>query len=237
MYHLLLFISSKSIAKSVVYYQFLVMLQANNLEFSYDGHSFLTFPDLTLDQGQHGLLLGQSGTGKTTMLHLLAGLIRPAKGHIIIDGIDIARLPANQLDHFRGRHIGIVFQKTHFIRSVSALENLLLTQQFAGLKPDKFRAKELLNRLGLQYKANQKPRHLSQGEQQRLAIARALINKPALILADEPSSALDDVNCAQVTALLEEQANQENATLLIVTHDQRLKDRFNLQFNLQPHHL
>lgn len=213
------------------------MLQANNLEFTYDGHTRLHFPDLALQDGQHGLLLGQSGSGKTTLLHLLGGLMRPAHGSVFIDGVDISRLPANQLDAFRGKHIGIVFQKSHFIKSVSARENLLLAQQFAGIQPDTYRAMELLKRLGLHYKEHSKPHRLSQGEQQRLAIARALINKPALILADEPSSALDDSNCAEVVALLKEQATQENANLLIVTHDQRLKDRFSFQVNLQPTHL
>jgi ABC-type lipoprotein export system ATPase subunit len=213
------------------------MLQANNLEYSYDSRTRLQFPDLDLQKDQHWLLLGQSGSGKTTLLHLLAGLMRPTHGHIFVDGVDMVRLPANKLDDFRGRHIGLVFQRPHFIRAISAEENLMVARQFAGLPPDKHRVHELLERLGIAYKAKSKPNRLSQGEQQRLAIARALINKPSLILADEPTSALDDTNCEEVINLLEEQAGQEKATLLVVTHDQRLKDRFPRQVHLQPQHL
>ena len=130
------------------------------------------------------------------------------------------------MDHFRGKNIGIVFQKSYFVRALTVEENLALTQKLAGLPVSKNRIKELLDRLNIGHKLNSKTDSLSQGEQQRVAIARALINKPAIILADEPTSALDDHNCDQVIDLLVKQAQEEQATLLIVTHDGRLKDQF-----------
>ncbi len=210
------------------------MLQTKELTFSYDNKKVLHFPDLNCGKGDHWLLLGQSGSGKTTLLHLLAGLMKPKSGHINVEGTNIDELTSNKLDRFRGRHIGIVFQRSHFIKALSVQENLVVAQQFAGLPVNKSRIKELLQRLNIGHKLHSKTDRLSQGEQQRLAIARALINKPDVILADEPTSALDDVNCTDVLRLIEEQASQEKATLLIVTHDNRLKDRFDLKIHLQP---
>ena len=124
---------------------------------------------------------------------------------------------------FRGKRIGIIFQKPHFIRSLTALENLLLTQSLAGNEADKKQAHLLLERLSIGQKANHKTHSMSIGEQQRLAIARALINRPAIILADEPSSALDDQNCQQMIELLLQVANEEKSNLIVVTHDSRIK--------------
>ncbi len=202
------------------------MLETQNLQYSYDGKNSLAFPDIRCEKGEQWLLLGQSGSGKTTLLHLLGGLRKPKNGKIKISDTDIGRLSSTALDHFRGKNIGIVFQKSYFVRALTVEENLALTQKLAGLPVSKNRIKELLDRLNIGHKMTSKTDSLSQGEQQRVAIARALINKPAIILADEPTSALDDHNCEQVIDLLVTQAKEEQATLLIVTHDGRLKNQF-----------
>jgi len=202
------------------------MLDCIGLSFSYTPEISFSFPELSCQPGTPLLILGESGEGKTTLLHLLAGLLRPQTGSIVINGTDITQLSTQELDRFRGKHIGIIFQAAHFVSALTVRENLLMAQYFAGLKPDTARVETLLSRLDLKSKLNQKAFRLSQGQQQRVAIARALINQPRIILADEPSSSLDDTNCFRVVDLLEDQAEQAGAALVIVTHDQRLKERF-----------
>ncbi len=192
----------------------------------------MNFPDFNLQKGEHWLLLGQSGSGKTTLLHLLGGLLSPTSGSIQIGNTELGQLRASALDQFRGKNIGIVFQKSHFVRALTIGENLALAQQLAGLKPNRERIVELLERLNIGDKLRLKPDRLSIGEQQRAAIARALINQAPIILADEPTSALDDHNATEVINLLEEQAKALGSTLLVVTHDKRLKDRFPNQIAL-----
>lgn len=209
------------------------MLTTKDLIFSYDGQRNLSFPDIHCGKGEKWLLLGQSGCGKTTLLHLLGGLLSPKSGQVEVSDTRLSSLSSGKLDQFRGQNIGIIFQKSHFVRSLTIKENLILAQKLAGLKPSLERVKTLLERLNIGHKLNAKPDQLSQGEQQRVAIARALINQPAIILADEPTSALDDTNCEEVIQLLEEEAAKAGATLLVVTHDGRLKSRFSNQINLQ----
>lgn len=208
------------------------MLQTKALQYSYAGSHQLQFPDIDCKKGEHWLLLGQSGSGKTTLLHLLGGLLSPKGGVVNIDGTNIANLKGSALDRFRGQRVGIIFQKAHFVKSLTVEENLLLAQQLAGAPASKTRIRELLERLNVGHKHRSKPDRLSAGEQQRVAIARALVNQPAIILADEPTSALDDVNCNEVIHLLEEQAAAVAATLLVVTHDSRLKAAFRNQIHL-----
>ncbi len=208
------------------------MLTSTQLAFSYPDQKTIYFPDVHCRRGEQWLLLGQSGSGKTTLLHLLGGLRTAQQGSIKIEDTDLSQLRGSALDRFRGQHIGIVFQQAHFVKSLNVLENLMLAQQLAGLSPSKARVETLLERLHLGHKLKASTYNLSQGEQQRVAIARALVNKPGLILADEPTSALDDQNCEEVVQLLEDQARQENAALLIVTHDGRLKERFERQIVL-----
>lgn len=172
------------------------------------------------------LILGQSGVGKTTLLHILAGILKPQEGQVYIGDKALYGLSGNQLDKFRGQHIGLVFQKPHFVQSITAEENLLLTQKMAGQPTDKKLADSLLSKLNIGHRKSAKAYKMSQGEQQRLSIARAIINRPKVILADEPTSALDDKNCEKVIDLLKEQAEEVKASLLIVTHDNRLKDIF-----------
>lgn len=210
------------------------MLQTKALSYTYDGKHLLHFPDINCQKGEHWLILGQSGCGKTTLLHLLGGLLTPKAGSVGVAGTALEKLSASELDHFRGQHIGIIFQVPHFIRALTVGENLALAQHLAGLSVNYDRIQSLLERLGVGHKLNRSPEHLSQGERQRVAIARAIVNKPALILADEPTSALDDVNAKEVAQLLEETATDVNATLLIVTHDSRLKSHFSKKIMLKP---
>ena len=208
------------------------MLTTRNLTFQYADAKTMIFPDIDLQRGEQGLLLGQSGSGKTTLLHLLGGLLSPKSGAIQINDQNLSVLRGSALDNFRGKNIGIVFQTAHFIRSLTVEENLMVAQQLSGHKIDKSLIFSFLQKLNLGHKLKSKPNELSIGEAQRANIARALINAPSLILADEPTSALDDKNAEEVIKLLEQQAAEVNATLLIVTHDGRLKSYFNNQISL-----
>ena len=205
------------------------MLETRQLRYRYDIKTQLSFPDLNCQRGEQWLLLGQSGSGKTTLLHLLGGLLSPQMGRITINNKDTTILRGAALDHFRGQNIGIIFQTAHFVRALTVEENLLLAQELAGNRRDKALIHTFLDKLNLSHKAKSRPDALSVGEAQRLNVARALINKPSVILADEPTSALDDHNTQEVIALLESQAKEVNATLLIVTHDGRLRNYFQNQ--------
>jgi len=209
------------------------MLRTRQLEYTYPGNKTITFPDIKCEKGSQWLLLGQSGTGKTTLLHLLGGIRKPQKGKVYVADQELNNLSSTALDQFRGKNIGIVFQQSHFVQSLTVRENLQLAQTLAGHSADPGRIKNLLDRLNIDDKINDRTNRLSQGEQQRVAIARALVNSPGLILADEPTSALDDENCKEVIDLLETQAREEGATLVIVTHDSRLKAFFDHKIILQ----
>jgi putative ABC transport system ATP-binding protein len=200
------------------------MISTTNLTFAYPGLSPVSYPDVICDKNEHALILGPSGTGKTTLLHLLGGILSPASGEISIGGTPLHHLRGHALDTFRGKHIGIIFQKPHFIRALTAIENLLLTQTLSGNHPDKKKAHALMERLAIGHKVNAFTSAMSIGEQQRLAIARALINSPDVILADEPSSALDDQNCKQMIELLLQVADEQKSNLIVVTHDSRIKN-------------
>lgn len=209
------------------------MIQTTNLQFQYNADQRFQFPDMTCEQGSHWLILGQSGCGKTTLLHLLGGLRRPNSGKIIVQNEDLSSMSGDALDHFRGQHIGIIFQQSHLIKALTVEENLLTAQYLAGETQNKDKIRTILTKLNLGDKLDARPQNLSLGEQQRVAIARALINDPVLILADEPTSSLDDKNCKEVVELLLEQSRNFNATLLIVTHDGRLKELFENQILLE----
>lgn len=209
------------------------MLNVQQLTFAYASSINFNFDDFSCQAGQGVLILGESGVGKTTLLHLLGGLLSPDTGSIQIGGTDIAQLSTTQLDAFRGKHIGLVFQKTHIVASLSVLENLLLAQYLAGNVQNKKTIQALAEQLNIVDQLSKKTHELSQGQQQRLAIARALINQPKIVLADEPTSSLDDKNCANVIALLKKQTAEANAALVIVTHDYRLKKEFDNQVVLK----
>ncbi|HYC87294.1 MAG TPA: ATP-binding cassette domain-containing protein [Chryseosolibacter sp.] len=208
------------------------MVRVQNLSYRYAPGKLLTFPDLSISQGEHCLILGDSGTGKSTLLQLLGGVIRVQQGIIKIGDHDIASLSDEALDSFRGRNIGFVFQKNYLITALTVRENLLLTFFLAGAKQDSRKVDETLASLDLVAYADAKVYRLSHGQLQRAAIARAVILDPLIILADEPTSALDDGNCARVIDLLTTVAGRSQASLIIATHDARLKSRFHNQVTL-----
>ena len=207
-----------------------IMLITNQLQFQYSNHKIFTFPNIQCEKGDKLLLLGASGVGKTTLLHLLGGLLRPMKGDVSVNGQSLSALIGTNLDRFRGKNMGIIFQQPHFLRALTVEENLILAQQLAGLKVDKPLIYKYLEDLNMAHQRNVKTDRLSVGEQQRVGIIRALINRPSVVLADEPTSALDDKNCQEVIRLLNTCAS--DAALIIVTHDARLKSDFKNQIVL-----
>jgi putative ABC transport system ATP-binding protein len=202
------------------------MIEVENLQLNAGGRTVLRLAAWSTPPGRHTLVLGPSGSGKTTLLHALAGLRRPTAGRILIAGQDLARLGAAALDRFRGQTIGYVFQNLRLIQSLSVRDNLRLAQSLAGQTPDPTHIDDLLERLHISHLANRLPRQASQGESQRAAVARALAARPRLVFADEPTSALDDSAAQRVAGLLRAEADACGATLVIATHDQRLKDLF-----------
>lgn len=208
------------------------MIRTQKLLFQYNAETQFDFPDLHCKAGESTLITGASGTGKTTLLHLLGGLLKPTSGAIDINEVDICKLSAKKLDHFRGQNIGLILQKSYFIASLSVLENIELASWLTDKTKKKEKAKELLILLGLEKIAFKLPSELSVGQQQRVSIARALINQPKLLLADEPTSSLDDENAEIVADLLADLSQKYNAALIIVTHDQRLKERFKTTIEL-----
>lgn len=202
------------------------MLEAKSLQYAYQSARKFTFPDFVCPTGQSLLILGQSGKGKTTLLHLLAMLLKPEKGSIFVDGQEVTSMSPRSLAKLRAEQIGIVYQKAHFVNALTVRENLLIANYLADKKTDSAKAGFLAGELGFAEHLSKKTFQLSQGEQQRVSIARALMNGPSVILADEPTSNLDDLNCERVIRLLKAQSEKIGASLIVVTHDQRLKDTF-----------
>ena len=213
------------------------MIATRDLTFSYSGSELLSFPDVSCVAGDQLLILGDSGSGKTTLLHLICGLLKARSGSIEIGGVDVSGLGDREMDRFRGANIGVVFQQAHFVQSLSVSENLalpsLMTKDNISSEELHSRISKLLERLGLSHKADSSPKELSVGEQQRASIARALIHKPQVVFADEPTSALDDKSTEAVISLLEEETKLAGACLVIVTHDQRLKSRYEKRVELK----
>lgn len=208
------------------------MVTIKNLSFAYGDQKGISFPDFSINKGEHCLLLGESGSGKTTLLHILGGLLRGYSGSVEVAGTELSALSETALDHFRGKHMGFVFQRNHLISALTVEKNLIMAPYLAELPVEHQKVDDVLGSLGIAEKKHTKVTELSQGQAQRVAIARAVFNNPPVILADEPTSALDDKSCAQVINLLIQQANAHQATLLVATHDQRLKDMISKQISL-----
>ncbi len=186
----------------------------------------LDIADFSVDAGEQVVLVGRSGCGKTTLLHIIAGIGRPTSGRVKIDGWDIALMAEAEVDQFRAERIGYVFQTFNLLPSFTALENVLLGMTFGRVRADRDRAKQLLKRVGLGDRLTHKPPMLSVGEQQRVAVARALANRPQLILADEPTANVDVGNQQQIIDLLRETCQEEHVALIIVTHAPEVAEQF-----------
>jgi putative ABC transport system ATP-binding protein len=195
------------------------------------GETFtLRVPDFAMEHGAELALTGESGSGKTTLLHLIAGIIAADEGSIVIDGTDITARSEAERDRFRADTVGVVYQTFNLLQGFSAKENVMLGAAFArhhtrtsGGSSVERRAEELLTRLGLQSAMNRKPRELSVGQQQRVAVARALIGKPKLLLADEPTANVDAANVARVMEELRSLAQADGTALLVITHDKAVE--------------
>jgi ABC-type lipoprotein export system ATPase subunit len=174
-----------------------------------------------VSQGEFVLLIGPSGSGKTTLLNLIAALDRPDSGEILIDGLDVTGLSRSAAAGYRDERVGMIFQSYNLLPQLTALENILLPM-IPRRRPNRRRALELLETVGLGDRGRHRPSELSGGEQQRVAIARALINDPSLILADEPIGNLDDENARKIIALLSDACRQRGKTVFLVTHDREM---------------
>ncbi|RZK44133.1 MAG: ATP-binding cassette domain-containing protein [Pedobacter sp.] len=208
------------------------MISLQTISHQYKGSPLISFKDWQIKNGEQWLLLGQSGSGKTTLLHIITGILKPKQGQVHINDVALYSLSSKSLDQFRGRNIGIVFQKPHLIKSLTIGENLALAQSFANLPVNQERINEVLKSLAIGDKKKAYPSELSQGQLQRVSIARAVINKPALLIADEPTSSLDDKNAMAVLDLLTQQSGLNQATLIVATHDKRVKDAFTNTYDL-----
>jgi len=175
-------------------------------------------PEFSLDAGQQFALRGESGSGKTTFLHLIAGILAADAGSILVAGRDMAALPESARDRLRAETIGYIFQTFNLLQGYTCLENVLLGMAFGG-RPDRGRATAMLERVGLGHRLHHRPRQLSTGQQQRVAVARALANHPQLVLADEPTGNLDHANARESLALIRDTCRENGAALLLVSHD------------------
>jgi len=208
------------------------VIAVRGLAHRYDSTEVLRLPEWNVAQGERWLVLGPSGCGKTTLLHVIAGLIRPSEGEIVVSETQLKKLDGAQLDRWRGSTVGIVLQALHLVRHLSVRDNLRLAQYMAHAPQDDARIAETLGALGIAEKAARRPADLSEGERQRVAIARGVVNRPKLLLADEPTANLDDQAAARAVDLIIEQAERHGATLVVATHDARVKQKFEKRLDL-----
>ncbi len=186
----------------------------------------LDIPSFEIASGEQVVLIGPSGCGKTTLLHSIAGITKPDSGKAFIDGIEVTKYSEASRDRIRADKLGYVFQTFNLLPGFSAYENVLLGMTFARKRIAPSRAKQLLERVGLGHRLGNKPHQMSVGEQQRVAVARALANRPALLLADEPTANVDPGNQQQIIDLIRQTSQEENIALLMVTHSMEVADQF-----------
>jgi len=201
-----------------------MMIEIKNIKKSFGSLEVLKGIDLNIEKGEIVSIVGPSGAGKTTLLQIMGTLYQPDSGNVLIDGIDVTHLSQKKLSDFRNQHIGFVFQFHQLLPEFTALENIMIPAYIAGksTKEARRRAEELLQFMNLSERAKHKPNELSGGEKQRVAVARALINHPDVILADEPSGSLDSKNKEELHQLFFDLRNQFGQTFVIVTHDEQL---------------
>ena len=200
------------------------MIEIKGVTKSFGSLQVLKGIDLCIEKGEIVSIVGPSGAGKTTLLQILGTLDKPDNGSVVVDGIETSTLSTNKLSEFRNKHLGFVFQFHQLLPEFTAIENIMIPAYIAGMKPKeaRSRAEELLEFMGLSNRANHKPNELSGGEKQRVAVARALMNNPAVILADEPSGSLDSKNKEELHKLFFELRDKFGQTFVIVTHDETL---------------
>ena len=207
------------------------MLVVENLKKSYSQNNsqaleILDVPEFRVDEGEQVVLIGARGGGKTTLLHIIAGITRPTEGRIWIDGIEATAFSEVARDQIRASKLGYIFQTFNLLPGFTALENVILGMTFSKGKPDSKRAVELLDRVGLKDRIHHKPGKMSVGEQQRVAVARALANRPRLLLADEPTANVDPQNKQQIVELIRNFCVEEKIALLLVTHAMEVASQF-----------
>lgn len=218
-------------------------LQVRDLRIAFDGgtvhaRTILDVPSFELDGRRLAALYGASGSGKTTLLHLLAGIVAPPRGIIRWGEVEITALRGAVLDRWRQYTVGLVFQQFHLFPRMTALENVVLPARFDHLRlppPTKARAVDLLQRVGVP--PAREVRTLSRGEMQRVAVARALVNRPSVVLADEPTASLDAQTADEVLALLTSLCRENEATLVVATHDEAQAGRFDVRVDIRSHRL
>ena len=200
------------------------MIEIKGVTKSFGSLQVLKGIDLCIEKGEIVSIVGPSGAGKTTLLQILGTLDKPDSGSVVVDGIETSTLSTNKLSEFRNTHLGFVFQFHQLLPEFTAIENIMIPAYIAGMKPKeaRIRAEELLEFMGLSNRANHKPNELSGGEKQRVAVARALMNNPAVILADEPSGSLDSKNKEELHKLFFDLRDKFGQTFVIVTHDETL---------------
>jgi ABC-type lipoprotein export system ATPase subunit len=193
----------------------------------------LDVPGFVLAAGEQAALEGSSGSGKSTLLHVISGIMRPDSGLVEVAGTDITRLPEGRRDRLRADALGLVFQQFNLLPGFTALENVLVAMSFASGRPDRARAAGLLEAVGLGHRLHHKPAELSIGQQQRVAVARALANRPRAVLADEPTASIDTAHKQQVVDLLQETCREQGVALLVVTHDPDVARQFPRRLELE----
>ena len=208
------------------------MVEVEALRHGHGTRNVLDIQAWRVDACERCLVVGPSGSGKSTLLHLLAGLATPRTGIIRVAGHNLRGLSPALRDRFRGRSIGLVLQSFHLLDTLSVFDNVRLARHLAGLPEDRARCRRVLEDLAVAEFGDARPSTLSHGQAQRVALARAVVNRPDVLLADEPTSSLDDESCERVAALIDAEAARNGATLVVATHDARLRGRFDQRLAL-----